>query len=60
MNRAGDQMIRQDIESRPDPRAFCRTLPGKLDSGIIDVEKRDDLRGSLARVRAYKLPSGSS
>lgn len=60
MNRAGDQMIRKDIQSRPDPAAFCRTLPGKLDSGIIDVEKRDDLRGSLARVRAYKLPTGGN
>jgi len=56
MNRAGDQMIRKDIQGRPDPRAFCRTLPGKLDSGIIDVEKRDDLRGPLQRVMAYPLP----
>ena len=56
MNRAGDQMIRKDIQSRPDPRAFCRTLPGKLDSGIIDVEKRDDLRAPLQRVMAYPLP----
>lgn len=60
MNRAGDQMIRKDIQSRPDPVAFCRTLSGKLDSGIIDVEKRDDLRGSLARVRAYKLPTAGN
>jgi hypothetical protein len=56
MNRAGDQMIRKDIQSRPDPRAFCRALPEKLDSGIIDVEKRDDLRAPLQRVLAYPLP----
>lgn len=56
MNRKGDAVIRKDIESRPDPRAFCRDLPGKLDSGIIDMEKRDDLRGPLQRVFAYPLP----
>ena len=56
MNRMGDQVIRRDIEHRPDPRAFCRDLPGKLDSGIIDMEKRDDLRGPLERVFAYPLP----
>ena len=56
MNRMGDQLIRRDIEHRPDPRAFCRDLPGKLDSGIIDMDKRDDLRGPLERVFAYPLP----
>lgn len=56
MNRAGDVVIRKDIEHRPDPRAFCRDLPGKLDSGVIDMEKRDDLRGALQRVFAYPLP----
>ncbi|HMR31458.1 MAG TPA: hypothetical protein PKA13_09825 [Geminicoccaceae bacterium] len=56
MNRMGDQVIRRDIEHRPDPRAFCRDLPGKLDSGVIDMDKRDDLRGPLERVFAYPLP----
>ena len=57
MSRFADEAIREDLGQRPDARSFCARLPGRLDAGTIDLDRRPELAPAVRRVTGAPAPS---
>jgi hypothetical protein len=52
LNRFATKLVKQSVESAPDPVQYCQGFADLLDRGEMDLDKRADTAPALARIMA--------